>query len=234
MYCRGGPGSTDPGLFRCENFSLANLINWAYPLGPNGLSAPDWMSTAIFDINARVPEGTTVEQFRVMLQNLLVDRFKLAVHHETRESAEYRLVVAKGGVKFKPAAPKEESGADASQDPPTAKPFHFDEAGYPTFAPGEKGTKNTFNGHSRMFEPRMTMAWLSAMLSGSLHATVTDATGLTGDYEISLYWILDSTPETAPANDAGPTRRRRPNDAGPKGKKDILVVDHAEKVPAGN
>jgi uncharacterized protein (TIGR03435 family) len=241
MYCRGGPGSTDPGLFRCENFSLANLINWAYPLGPNGLSAPDWMSTAIFDINARVPAGTTVEQFRVMLQNLLVDRFKLAVHHETRESAEYRLVVAKGGVKFKPAAPKEESGADASQDPPTAKPFHFDEAGYPTFAPGEKGTKNTFNGHSRMYEPRMTMAWLSAMLSGSLHATVTDATGLTGDYEISLYWILDSTPETAPANDAGPTLVQALQkelglrlETSSKGTKDILVVDHAEKVPAGN
>src|SRR5580704_16917239 len=35
MYCRGGPGTADPGLFRCENFSLTNLINWAYGLGPN-------------------------------------------------------------------------------------------------------------------------------------------------------------------------------------------------------
>jgi uncharacterized protein (TIGR03435 family) len=87
----------------------------------------------------------------------------------------------------------------------------------------------------------MTMAWLSAMLSGSLHATVTDATGLTGDYEISLYWILDSTPETAPANDAGPTLVQALQkelglrlETSSKGTKDILVVDHAEKVPAGN
>jgi len=242
MYCRGGPGSADPGLFRCENFSLANLINYAYPLGPNSLSGPDWMNSAIFDVNAKVPAGTTVEQFRVMLQNLLADRFKLAVHHETRESAEYRLVVAKGGVKFKSAAPKEESSADASQDPPTSNPFHFDEAGYPTFAPGESGTKNTFNGHSRMYEPRMTMAWLAAILSGWLHGTVVDTTGLTGEYEISLYWVLDSVPGTGSADDAaGPTLVQALQkelglrlEASSKGTKDVLVVDHAEKLPTAN
>jgi uncharacterized protein (TIGR03435 family) len=242
MYCRGGPGSADPGLFRCENFSLANLINYAYPLGPNGLSGPDWINSAIFDVNAKVPAGTTVEQFRAMLQNLLADRFKLAVHHETRESAEYRLVVAKGGVKFKPSAPKEDSSADASQDPPTPKPFHFDEAGYPTFAPGESGTKNTFNGHSRMYEPRMTMAWLAAMLSGSLHGTVTDATGLTGEYEIGLSWILDSDLGAGSGGDAaGPTLVQAVQkelglrlEKSANGTKDVLVVDHAEKLPTAN
>ena len=152
------------------------------------------------------------------------------------------MVVAKGGVKFKPAAPKEESSADASQDPPTPKPFHFDEAGYPTFAPGESGTKNTFNGHSRMYEPRMTMAWLSAMLSSWLHGTVIDATGLTDEYEIGLSWILDSAPGNSSADDAaGPTLVQALQkelglrlETSSKGTKDVLVVDHAEKVPTAN
>jgi uncharacterized protein (TIGR03435 family) len=229
-------------LFRCENFSLSNLINWAYALGANQLSAPDWMNRAIFDINAKVPAGTTHEEFQAMLQNLLADRFKLAIHHETRESTEYRLVVAKGGVKFKPAAPKEESAADASQDPPAPKPFHFDADGYPVFAPGETGTKNTYTGRTRMYEPRMTMAWLAGMLSASLHGTVTDTTGLAGEYEISLYWILDSAMQDGSAGDAsGPTLVEAVQkqlglrlEKTANGTKDILVVDHAEKVPTEN
>jgi uncharacterized protein (TIGR03435 family) len=242
MYCRGGPGTADPGFYRCENWSLSNLINVAYLLGPNQLSAPDWINRAIFDITAKVPAGATHEQFQVMLQNLLADRFKLAIHHETRESTEYRLTVAKGGVKFKPAPPKEESSADATQEPPTPKPFHFDADGYPVFAPGESGTKNTYKGRSRMYEPRMTMAWLAGMLSGSLHGTVTDATGLAGEYEISLYWILDSAMQDGSADDAsGPTLVQAVQkelglrlEKTANGTKDILVVDHAEKVPTGN
>ena len=40
-----------------------------------------------------------------MLQNLLAERFKLAVHRETREMQTFRLVVADGGLKVKPYVP---------------------------------------------------------------------------------------------------------------------------------
>jgi uncharacterized protein (TIGR03435 family) len=243
MGCRGGPGTSDPGLFRCENFSLSNLINWGHGLGPNQLSAPDWMGQALFDITARVPPGTTPEQFQAMLRTLLTDRFKLAIHHETREARGYRLVVAKDGPRFKPAAKQQTDAIDeAPQRPPAPKPLRFDEAGYPLFGPGDSGTTSTFDGRTRMHEPSTTMHRLAIMLSSYLHATVTDATGLTGEYEISLYWILDSALAAGSAEDAsGPTlvealqkqlglRLEKTANA----TKDVLVVDYAEKVPTEN
>jgi uncharacterized protein (TIGR03435 family) len=243
MFCRGGPGTADPGLFRCENFSLANLMNRAYELGPNQLSAPDWIGAARFDIDAKVPPGTTPPQFGAMLRNLLADRFKLAVHQEKREAREYRLVTAKDGPKFQPAARQQpDTPGDAAQEPSAAKALPFDQAGYPTFKPGESGTRSTFNGRTRMQEPRMSMPRLAAILSGYFHANVADATGLKGDYAIGLFWILDSAPSAGPADDApGPTLiqalqkelgLRVEKTAG--GTTDVLVIDHAEKAPAGN
>ncbi len=240
FFCSGGPGSGDPGLFRCENFSLSNLVNWAYELGPNRLSAPDWMNAMAFDINAKVPKGTTPEQFRIMLQNLLADRFKLAAHHETRESQEYRLVVAKGGPKLKPAKQQSDAGGDDAAAADAPKSLGSD--GYPTFAKGESGTHSSFNGRTRMYEPRRTMGSLAAILSGSLHQTVTDATGLNGEYEIDLYWVLDAAPAAASADDeSGPTLVQALQkelglrlEKSANGAKDVLVVDHAERVPTGN
>jgi uncharacterized protein (TIGR03435 family) len=242
FFCSGGPGSGDPGLFRCENFSLSNLVNLAYELGANRLSAPGWMNETSFDINAKVPKGTTPEQLRLMLQNLLADRFKLAAHHQTRESPEYRLVLAKGGPKLKLAKQQSDAGGDGPPDPDAPKPFRVDEAGYPTFAPDESGTKSMFNGRAHMHEPRMTMGWLAAILSGSLHATVIDATGLDGEYEIDLYWVLDAAPAATSANDeSGPTIVQALQkelglrlEKSANGTKDVLVVDHAERVPTGN
>jgi uncharacterized protein (TIGR03435 family) len=68
------------------------------------LSGPDWMGTDRYDILAKYPAGTTQEQFRAMLQNLLAERFHLALHNETRQLPAYALVVAKSGPRLKPAA----------------------------------------------------------------------------------------------------------------------------------
>ncbi|MGO9255964.1 MAG: TIGR03435 family protein [Bryobacteraceae bacterium] len=57
-----------------------------------------------FDITAKIPPGTTKEQFRLMQQNLLAERFKLTVHHEKKESQVYELTVGKNGPKLKESA----------------------------------------------------------------------------------------------------------------------------------
>jgi hypothetical protein len=93
-------------------------------------------------LTARVPPGTTYEQFQIMLQNLLADRFQLAVHHETRQHLSYKLVVAKNGPKFKEAGAPAEQDDDAPPRPSGSKPFKFDADGYPVFGPGDSGTKN--------------------------------------------------------------------------------------------
>jgi uncharacterized protein (TIGR03435 family) len=97
---RGGPGTPDPEHFLCENFDLASLIMLAYDIPSYRLSAPAWMQDTKFDIVANVPGGATKEQFRLMQQNLLKERFQLKVHWETREVQAYALVVARSGSKL--------------------------------------------------------------------------------------------------------------------------------------
>ena len=98
---RGGPGTPSPGQMTFNNVSLAQIMQRAYDVKSYQLSGPDWMSSARFDISAKVPAGTTKAQSKVMLQNLLADRFKLVLHHSTKESSIYALLVAKGGPKLK-------------------------------------------------------------------------------------------------------------------------------------
>ena len=65
------------------------------------IQGPAWLDMERFDVNATMPPETTKEQFRAMLQNLLAERFKLAIHRETKELPMYSLVVAKNGPKMK-------------------------------------------------------------------------------------------------------------------------------------
>lgn len=240
MFCKGGPGSSDPGLFRCENWSLANLIRWAYPLGPKAeVSVPDWAESTLFNVDARVPAGTNREQFQQMLQNLLADRFKLTVHHETQPSTEYRLIVAKGGPRFKAAGPPPPP-ADTDAAPAPPKPFQVDAEGYPKFEPG-KGGMAAANGKARLSDPRMTMAGLSSQLGAYLHTHVNDATGLTGEYAIDLYWVMDMGPSAGSEEMSGPTLVEAVQkqlglrlEKTANGTKDVLVIDHAEKTPSEN
>jgi len=72
-----------------------------------------------FEIVAIMPPETTKDQFHVMLQNLLVERFKLTMHRETKELPMYALVVAKGGPKMtesKEVPPPQDDG-DAPPPP---------------------------------------------------------------------------------------------------------------------
>src|SRR5580700_7935815 len=101
----GGPGTSDPGQFHCSNTSLQDLLQRAYGVSPRDqrqrISGPGWMSTERFDIAAKVPAGATKEQFNLMLQNLLTERFQMVWHREEREIAGYALRVVKGGPKMK-------------------------------------------------------------------------------------------------------------------------------------
>src|ERR1039457_5492305 len=97
----GGPGTPDPGQLTYTNVSLKNILTNAYNVKGYQLSGPKWLDSERFDITAKIPMGATKEQFQLMLQNLLAERFKLTLHHETKELPMYALVVGKGGSKLK-------------------------------------------------------------------------------------------------------------------------------------
>src|SRR5580698_11160711 len=96
----GGPGSPDPGAIAYTNMDLLGLVTMAYKVGPYQVVGPDWLNSTRFDITAKLPPETTVAQFRAMLQNLLADRFKLAVHRDQKQVQGFDLTVAKGGPKL--------------------------------------------------------------------------------------------------------------------------------------
>jgi len=115
---KGGPGSNDPGQISYTNISMQHLLMTAYGLSqPFRLSGPAWMPNEKYDIVAKVPEGATKDDLKMMLQHLLADRFQLAAHREMRDLPNYEMVVAKGGVKMK------ESVEDPSAEPPPPPPI---------------------------------------------------------------------------------------------------------------
>ncbi len=67
------------------------------------IGGPSWFSEKKWDIEAKSGNQAqhSVEETRRMLQNLLVGRFSLAIHRETRQLPVYVLGAAKGGPKFK-------------------------------------------------------------------------------------------------------------------------------------
>ena len=56
-----------------------------------------------YDIDARVPNGATDEQVKLMVQSLLEDRFKFKSHREKREITQYARVVDTGKAKLSAA-----------------------------------------------------------------------------------------------------------------------------------
>jgi uncharacterized protein (TIGR03435 family) len=87
-----------------RNYVLGGILQTAFNVGDRlALEAPDWLYSERFDITAKVPdEKASLDERRQMLQALLMDRFGLAFHHETKMRAGFGLVVAKNGPKIQP------------------------------------------------------------------------------------------------------------------------------------
>lgn len=100
-----GRSTIDAGRVDFVCVSMRHLLLEAFAVPPGQLLAPDWTDTVAFDISAKLPNGATQDQLPEMFQSLLDDRFGLAFHRGTKEGAVNALVVAKGGLKVKPAAP---------------------------------------------------------------------------------------------------------------------------------
>jgi uncharacterized protein (TIGR03435 family) len=95
------------GSWVIENVSLKRLIGMAYGVAEGTdylFKGPDWWDTENFDIYARFPPGSADSQVFLMLQRLLDERFRLKLHHESREFSVYALVVDKRGSKVRPSA----------------------------------------------------------------------------------------------------------------------------------
>jgi uncharacterized protein (TIGR03435 family) len=201
----GGPGSPDPGQINYSNVTLKNVLMSAYNVKGYQISGPSWLESERFDIVAKVPKGATKEEFRVMLQNLMAERFKLKLHRESKELPIYALVVGKNGVKMK-ETPKDDPAADVAKGPQTPPPGAFGEGeprlrmgkdGMPQMPPGGPGRGGMMmmgnGGKMRMQASKQKVTQIVEMLGNQLGRPVVDQTGLTADYDFTLEYAPDDT-----------------------------------------
>lgn len=209
-----------------EHVTLYHLVKFAYDLRDIQLSGgPSWAvpgrlldDSDLYQVTAKAAGDPPpqMDQFRLMLQGLLADRFKLKIHHVNKDLPVYNLVVAKNGSKLK------ESAADAKFSMVTR-------------SLGRQGIRTTAT-----HVPMATL--VSAIIEFYSGRPVFDKTGLTGTYDFEFEWVQESRPGAGPdaaaADSNGPTLftalqeqlglKLEPGVA----PFDTVVIDHAEKPDA--
>jgi uncharacterized protein (TIGR03435 family) len=242
MGVRAQPG----GRLTTLNAPLMMLIQNAYAVQASQVvGGPSWINSDGYDIEAKPERNTDREHMWLMLQSLLADRFKLALHRETRELPIYALTVTKGGLK--PPPPKAGSCVtiDPNAPPPPGTPL-----GFPC---GKVGVMGSPSGLLQMQGGKVPMTELVRILAMVLGRPIADRTGVTGEFDVHL----DFTPDEStmglpgaggPGDPGGPplaTDPGRPNifaalheqlglNLSPaKGPVEVLVIDHVER-PAAN
>ena len=105
------------GRYDLRNATMLDLIATAYSVGDTDLitGGPAWLERTRFDIAAKAPQGTSPATVKLMLQDLLADRFKLALRRETRPTSGFVLQLGKDKHRLKEASGP---GAGCQGNPP--------------------------------------------------------------------------------------------------------------------
>jgi uncharacterized protein (TIGR03435 family) len=250
-----GPGDVQGpsgGVLSTKNFTLLKYIEFAYKLTDYQEQAlraklPDWAMSDRYNIEARTTDhSVTKDEMRCMMQSLLADRFKLAVHYEPRAVSLYALVLVasgKTGPKLR-AHPSDSTCPDFSLLSKTAGgkaavelPDVADN-GFPTFCGGILGVPANAQDRYSFGARNVAMSAIANALSswGNLGRPVVDKTGLAGKWDFVLNYTPDPRPAYATVDSGGPTfQQALQKQLGLKlesqrGQVRFLVVDHIDHV----
>jgi len=200
---------TSPGHFVMRNVSLRFCLEWAYDLKDYEVSGPDWIKVENrYDIVANAAGPASDDDMRLMLQTLLIERFRMKVHRETRNLDVYALLPGRGAPKVKQAGAEEQSSLGGS---PSAAKF-----------------------------TKQPISRLTFLLSRRMDRPVIDLTGLQGLYDFTIdasgLGFNGNPPEDTSAPSIFTTIQENPGLRleAQKAPIEVLIVDHAEKVPTAN
>ncbi len=179
--------------FEATNLPIKALLQIAYGYDAPVVGAPDWVANTFYiiqcrsdaDADAKLAKITDNEvrlEKRNAIRALLTERFDLKMHLETRNSAIYNLVLAKGGVKMQLVPPA--AGETPVPVPPANIQAHASQHGL------------------EFIGTTASMRVTSSALSSMVEAPVVDKTGLTGLYNYTLqfgrYWSAND-PDSWPS-----------------------------------
>jgi uncharacterized protein (TIGR03435 family) len=209
-----------------------------------------------YDVVAKVPPGTSADEFRLMLQNFLAERLGLTVHRDKKEMPVYEMVLAKGGLKMKEAqlSQQDASGDSALPETPAGRrqrTVSVDRDGSIRLLPGwPNRVVFTVNGHMRISGRMQGVQDFLQVMENHVNLPVSDKTGLMGKYDFDLDFVpdaagaanldvaagqrLDSASEPAQTFLAAIELQLGLKLVQRKGLVDVLVVDKWNKIPTEN
>jgi uncharacterized protein (TIGR03435 family) len=225
------------GRFHAD-FALPTYIEFAYKIWLTGeerrailANLPAWVKTDRFAIEATAPLHVTKDQYRLMMQALLIERFGLKLHFEQRELPVLAMVLVKPGKPGPRLIPHEQGQAcDETPKPETYPKDCYSFSAMPSkdgmFLSGSRATSMDLIGE---FVGNLAGA------SGEIGRRVVDQTGLTGLWDFTLEAAHPTQAPPPDAASAGPTMLEAVQDQlGIKLKQaramvSVLVVDHVER-----
>jgi bla regulator protein BlaR1 len=209
------------GMFVATGFTLQRLIAFAYDVEVFQVSGgPAWSNSERYDITAKKASDPVrrakPDDDKLRVQVLLVDRFKLVIHRESKELPVYALVFGKNGSKLQIAKPHVGSSGVSGRG-------------------GSSGTQWTFTD--------APVSLLVHNLSQRLERPVVDRTGLSAHYDFKLEWTSD---QSQPVLASRESAIGVPDSSGPslftalqeqlglkleaqKGPVEIIVIDRADR-----
>ena len=260
VVARGDIFLLDPGRFLITNANLFRLITLAYAKDClwfaelDLLSGPEWIKTERFDIQATIPAGSPVYTYKQaidgdapklqsMIQNMLADRFKLALHREVKEMPIYNLVVARQG--------QLKLSADQSEPPPLTPAElavvgpPLAPTGPPTFSDANGGRYwvsrggfqflvNAEQGRVTLVANAVPISQIVNLFKGHMGRLIIDKTDLKGLYDVPPLTVNVGPFEIGgvsvwPQIAAGLLPQLGLKLEPARGPVETLVIDHAEK-----
>jgi uncharacterized protein (TIGR03435 family) len=230
---------------------LIQYISFAYKLTIEQYIAaqsqmPKWVNTDRFDIEAHGAGNPTKDQYRLMMQALLADRFKLAIHFETKVVPVLALVLDKPG-KLGPQLRQHLDYPPCPTAIPSTGPVAIVAGGFPEVCRKPVNMPASASGRARVGARDVSMRIIansfSSLPSLGIDRPVMDKTGLLGTFD----YIIELTPQINGPLPPGSTFQPDPN--GPTflealtdqlglklesttGPVDYVIVDHIEEPSA--
>jgi len=193
--------NTRNGSLISTNVSLREFIRWAYGVKDYQVAGPDWLGSQRYDIVAKAEASVPDDRLMAMLQALLAERFKLAIHRDTKERAVYALVVGKNGARLHEV---------------------------------EAGPQRSLNKRNYLSAQKISMSQLADSLSRPVNLPVLDMTGIEGVFDIELKWAPEEDSANGPSIFTAVQEQLGLKLEQRKGPMEIIVVDHAERIPTEN
>lgn len=189
-------GNPEPGgRWTTRNATLEQIIRASYPghaLANQLVGAPGWIRTTRFDISARAAnQKASREELTTMARALLADRFKLATHTETHDGPGYALVLARPGA-VNPKLRRAVLDCNDIRDAMVRKgDVPASSATACRISIGQMGPQ------LRLQAGGIDMTRLAALLTPRVGSPVVNATGLKGQFDVTLEFSTDPNAQSA-------------------------------------